>query len=115
MKDDNPILGEHDTAATTPSKQTEDAQPAVDASGITRASAAWVATGVALLLLILLVVFILQNQTQIEISFLWMSGTIPTGVALLIGALAGGLLVAAVGLARVIQLRKLVRQTTRAD
>ena len=36
------------------------------ARGLTRASAAWVATGAALLLLILLIVFILQNSTKVE-------------------------------------------------
>src|SRR3954469_24027813 len=41
----------------------------------TRASAAWVATSVALLLLILLIVFILQNSAKVEVRFLGMSGS----------------------------------------
>ena len=40
------------------------------ARGLTRASAAWVATGAALLLLILLIVFILQIPRRLRFIFL---------------------------------------------
>lgn len=83
------------------------------ARGLTRASAAWVATGAALLLLILLIVFILQNSTKVEVHFLGMSGTIPLGMALLIAAVGGGVLVAIAGVARVTQLRMNSRRTRR--
>jgi uncharacterized integral membrane protein len=78
---------------------------------VTRASAAWVATGVALLLLILLIVFILENSTKVEVQFLGMSGTIPLGMALLIAAVGGGVVVAIAGVARVTQLRMNARRT----
>lgn len=66
------------------------------------------ATGAALVLLTLLIVFILQNQADVEIRFFGLDGTIPAGVAMLIAAVAGGGLVGIAGLARVIQLRRLV-------
>jgi len=59
--------------------------------------AAWVAIGAALPLLILLIVFILQSSTKVEAHLLGMSGTIPLGMALLIAAVGGGVLVAIAG------------------
>jgi uncharacterized integral membrane protein len=79
----------------------------------TRASAAWVATGVALLLLTLLIIFILQNSMKVDVRFLGMSGTIPLGMALLIAAVGGGVVVAIAGVARVTQLRMNARRTKR--
>ena len=77
---------------------------------VTRASAAWVATGASLLLLILLIIFILQNSSKVEINFLGLSGTISLGMALLIAAVGGGVLVAISGVARVMQLRRQVKR-----
>jgi uncharacterized integral membrane protein len=79
----------------------------------TRASAAWVATGAALLLLILLIVFMLQNSTKVQVHFLGLTGTIPLGMALLIAAVGGGVVVAIAGTARVAQLRMGARRTRR--
>lgn len=81
------------------------------APGLTRAGAAWVATALALVLLILLIVFILQNPTRVEIQFLGVSGTIPLGMALLVASVAGGVVVAIAGVARVTQLRMSARHT----
>jgi uncharacterized integral membrane protein len=80
--------------------------------GVSRASAAWVATGAALVLLVLLIVFILQNQEHVEVKFLGFDSTVPLGVAMLISAVAGGGLVGVAGLARVIQLRRAVKDRT---
>lgn len=77
----------------------------------TRASAAWVATAVSLLLLVLLIVFILQNSTKVEVQFLGLEGSIPLGMALLIAAVGGGVVVAIAGIARVTQLRLNARRT----
>ncbi len=82
---------------------------------VTRASAAWVATGAALVLLVLLIVFMLQNATKVEVDFLALTGTIPLGLALLIAAVGGGVMVAIAGAARVTQLRRNVRRTRRAN
>ena len=90
---------------------TSEASSRPRAPRVTRASAAWVATGVALLLLILLIVFILENSTKVEVQFLGMSGTIPLGMALLIAAVGGGVVVAIAGVARVTQLRMHARRT----
>lgn len=85
------------------------------APALTRASAAWVATAAALLLLVLLIVFMLQNSTRVAVHFLSLSGSIPLGMALLIAAVGGGVVVAIAGIARVTQLRMNARRARRAD
>jgi uncharacterized integral membrane protein len=55
--------------------------------------------------MVLLIIFILQNQEPAEVAFLRLEGTLPLGMALFISAVAGGLLVAACGAVRIIQLR----------
>ncbi|MET8763734.1 lipopolysaccharide assembly protein LapA domain-containing protein [Lentzea sp. NPDC004782] len=77
----------------------------------TRISGAWVAVLVAIVVLIFLLVFILQNGDNTTIHFLWGQASLPLGVALLLGAIGGALLVAVVGAARILQLR---RQAKRA-
>ena len=98
---------DEEPAETTPSEASSSPTP----PRVTRASAAWVATGVALLLLILLIIFILQNPTKVEVHFLGLSGTISLGMALLIAAVGGGVVVAIAGVARVTQLRLNARRT----
>lgn len=71
------------------------------------------ATGAALLFLVLLIVFMLQNSTKVEFHFLGMTGTIPLGMALLTAAVGGGVVVAMAGIARVAQLRMNARRTRR--
>ena len=77
----------------------------------TRASAAWVATAAALLFLVMLIVFILQNPTSVEVHYLGFSGSLSLGMALLIAAVGGGVVVAITGIARVTQLRLHARRT----
>ena len=80
---------------------------------MTRASAVWVAVAAALLLLILLIVFMLQNPTKVDVHFLGFVGTLPLGIALLIAAVGGGVVVGIAGVARVTQLRMNARRTRR--
>lgn len=91
-----------------------DSAPSPSSTGrLTRASAVWVATGAALLLLVMLIVFILQNSTRVEVHYLGATGSLPLGMALLIAAVGGGVLVAIAGVARVTQLRLNARRTRR--
>ncbi|MGZ4598984.1 MAG: lipopolysaccharide assembly protein LapA domain-containing protein [Oryzihumus sp.] len=71
------------------------------------------AIGAALVLLIMLIAFMLQNTTEVEVHFLGLSGTIPLGMALLIAAVGGGVVVAIAGVARITQLRLNARRTRR--
>ncbi|MGM1061874.1 LapA family protein [Saccharothrix sp. Mg75] len=79
----------------------------------TRISGTWVAVLASLVVLVFLLVFILQNPAQSTIHFLGASGTLPLGVALLFGALAGAVLVGLVGAARIMQLRRQAKRGLR--
>ena len=85
--------------------------PADRSPRMTRISAAWVATAAALLLLVMLIVFILQNTARVEVHYLGLAGSLPLGMALLIAAVGGGVVVAIAGIARVTQLRMKARPT----
>ncbi len=78
---------------------------------LTRASAAWAAVIGALLLSVVLIVFVLQNPTTVVIHFLGWSGSLAVGMAMLIAAVTGGLLVATIGVARLTQLRVRAHRT----
>lgn len=77
----------------------------------TRASAAWVATAAALLLLVLMIIFMLQNSTRVTVHFLGLTGSLPLGMAMVIATVAGGVLVAIAGTARIAQLRANARRS----
>lgn len=79
----------------------------------TRISGTWVAVVVAAVVLVFLLVFILQNQAGVTVRFLGAEGTMPLGVAMLFAAIAGALLVALIGTARILQLRRRVRRSNR--
>lgn len=84
------------------------------AARLTRTSAAWAAVGTGLALLVLLIVFMLQNSVKVEVEFLAAEGRIPLGLALLIAAVGGGIVVAIAGMARIIQLRSNARRNKKA-
>jgi uncharacterized integral membrane protein len=65
----------------------------------------WVALVVAAFVFLLLLIFILQNGQRAQVSFLGTHGHLPMGVALLLAAVFGVLLVALPDTARIIQLR----------
>ena len=73
---------------------------------VTRAGVIWAGVVAALVLLILLIIFILQNQDQVLVRFLGFEGSVPLGMALFIAAVTGGVLVAVAGGARILQLRR---------
>jgi len=94
---------------------TDPAMPVPDPDARERSvvSGFYVGLIIAALVLIFLLVFILQNNVPVQINFLGFSGTLPTGVALLLAAIAGVLLVVIPGSARLVQLRRAARRTNR--
>ncbi|HZM82178.1 MAG TPA: lipopolysaccharide assembly protein LapA domain-containing protein [Candidatus Limnocylindrales bacterium] len=59
------------------------------------------------MLFVVLIVFMLQNAGNVQITFLWMSGSLPLALALLTAAIGAAILTMGVGTARIIQLRRL--------
>ncbi|HEV2635789.1 MAG TPA: lipopolysaccharide assembly protein LapA domain-containing protein [Actinocrinis sp.] len=81
----------------------------------TRLGGLWIALTSGAVVLLLLLIFILENSQKIEISFFGAHGHLPLGVALLMAAIFGVLVVVIPGAGRMIQLRMLAkRQRARA-
>jgi uncharacterized integral membrane protein len=81
----------------------------------TRTGGLWVAVGFFAVILLLLLIFILQNNTDVSVSYLGMHGHLPLGVALLLAAVCGVLLVVLAGTARIGQLRATARRHRKVD
>jgi lipopolysaccharide assembly protein A len=62
------------------------------------------------IVLILLLVFILENTKSVKIVYFGVAFHLPLGVALLLAAIGGALLVGIIGSARILQLRRHVRR-----
>lgn len=80
----------------------------------TRVSGTWLAVIVAIVILVFLLIFILQNLTNATVQFLGFSGSLPLALAMLFSAIGGAALVALVGGARILQLRKTTKRASRA-
>lgn len=91
--------------------EVESSQPARGAKPPrTVAGSTWVGLIVGAVLLIVLLVFILQNQEPLELTFFAWNFTFPAGVGFLLAAIAGALIMALVGGVRMLQLRREVRR-----
>jgi len=75
--------------------------------GHSRVGALWAGMILAALVLVLLLVFVGQNSQAVTVRFLWATGRVPLGVAMLLAAIAGVLVVAVPGTIRILQLRRL--------
>lgn len=80
----------------------------------TRTSSTMIAVTVAVVFLVLLIVFIAQNNHKVAVHFLWMDGSVSESIALVMSAVAGAVLVLAIGIARIVQLRLAGRRHNRA-
>jgi uncharacterized integral membrane protein len=85
--------GEHESGESLPGERR------------TRLSGAWTAIVVGLVALVVILVFILQNQQSVEVTFLMVHGHLPLAVALLFALILGAVIVVAFGAARILQLR----------
>jgi len=80
----------------------------------TRTSTAWAALFVGMLVLVVILVFILENLATVKIGFFGEHLKLPLAVALLLAAILGGLVVFLLGSIRMLQLRQTVRRHHRA-
>lgn len=109
------------TATDEPAAPTAPAAPAVPAPRVgaqsyhrvrrTWVSGLWVGVTVAAAVLVVLLVFIIENSQTVNISFFGAHGHLSLGVALLLAAVCGVLLVAVPGYGRIIQLRRALKRT----
>ena len=75
----------------------------------TRMGGVWFAAVAFAVVLVLLLIFILENSQKVDIGFFGAHGHLPLGVALLFAAVLGILLLVIPGTARIIQLRMTAR------
>jgi uncharacterized integral membrane protein len=81
----------------------------------TRAGGVWVSVGCGAVVLLLLLIFIAENGRTVDIAYFGAHGHMSLGVALLLAAVCGALLVILAGMARISQLRAVARRHRRAD
>jgi uncharacterized integral membrane protein len=70
---------------------------------------------IGILAMVAILVFILQNMENVEVSFLVFHGRLPLAVALLFAVVLGAVIAVAFGGARILQLRMMARRTRRAE
>lgn len=87
--------------AATPAKQ----------SMRTRISSTYVGVWAGIVVLVLVLIFIIQNLNDASVHYLGLNFSLPVGILILIGVVAGGVIVALASLARVAQLRLRARRT----
>jgi uncharacterized integral membrane protein len=107
-----PLPAPAEPSAVTPTPST----PSMPESAVkfTRAAALWSALIAGFVILILLLVFIMQNTDSATVHFFGWDWNLPVGVALLLAAVCGGLLTVAAGSARIIQLRRAAKRNLKA-
>ena len=121
--DKNPIAadnGAKTTAAETPTASSGVKSSSSGASGSPTvtprkvqgsfAGGTWIALIVGALLLIVLLAFILQNQEEVGLHIFFWELHFPLGVGMLLASILGGLIMACVGVWRMVQLRRQIRE-----
>ncbi|MBI9000742.1 lipopolysaccharide assembly protein LapA domain-containing protein [Corynebacterium sp. CCM 9185] len=72
----------------------------------TLAGSTWVSMIVGALLLILFLIFIMQNQQAVDLTLFAWEFTVPAGIGVLLAAIGGALIMALVGGVRMLELRR---------
>lgn len=109
---DTTVSSEAEIPETTDTDNTGDAtavRPGHDVSR-TIAGSTWVALIIGAVVLVLLLVFILQNGDSAELNVFFWTWNFPIGVGMLIAAVGGALVAASIGTIRIFQLRRQVRK-----
>ena len=81
----------------------------------TRMGGVWLASASFAVVLLLLLIFILENGKTVDVAYFGAHGHLPLGVALLLAAVLGILMVVIPGTARIVQLRLTARRHRRSD
>lgn len=104
-----------DTAAVPPDQGS--APPVRPARGVKRkrAGGVWVAVVLFALVLVLLLIFILENTQRVDVSYFGVHGHSTLGIAILLAAVLGALLVAIPATWRIVQLRMAARRRRHAS
>lgn len=102
------------TGQEHPSGTPSPVQPPAQRVKRTRISGLWVILAVFAVVLVLLLVFILENSQRVDISYFGVHGHLPLGVALLLAAVLGILLAVIAWFGRGVQVRAARRRDRKA-
>ena len=120
MSGDSSVPPDHDLEPlpreplNEPPAATKPVIPPDEAGKFTRAGALWTALVVGFVVLILLLVFIMQNTNPAPVQMFGWRWELPIGISLLLAAIAGGLLTFLVGTVRILQLRRAAKKNLKA-
>ena len=109
----------HPTTAAQRRRVSEDEASSADhgplADGVKSsvAGSTWVALCIGAALLVLLLVFIVQNLDKVDVKFISWTTQLPTGVAMLVSALVGATIMMLVGGVRMLELRRQVKKLSK--
>jgi uncharacterized integral membrane protein len=117
-----PATGPLDATQGGPGPSPQEPSPAGQGPGSaghplqrTRLGGAWVAIGCFVVVLLFLLFFILGNNYEVRIRFFGQHFDVPLGVALVLAAISGALLILLAGAARITQMRSRVRKHRKAE
>jgi lipopolysaccharide assembly protein A len=111
---DAPPVPTSDPTSATPAQATSAAPTPRRGRLGSRIGTARTALIAGALVLIVVLIFIIENAHAVTITFFGAHGRISLAVALLLAAIAGALIMAAAGTARITQLRMAMRRNRRA-
>jgi uncharacterized integral membrane protein len=97
-----------------PAPAQDDAAPPESAVKFTRAASLWSSLTAGFLILIVLLIFIIQNPDAAQFAFLGWHWSLQLGVAILLAAIGGGLITVLAGTARIYQLRRAAKKNLAA-
>ena len=102
-------------SAESPAKPTRPGAETKQPSGVqgSFAGGTWIALIAGALLLIVLLVFIMQNQDQVDLVLFAWNFRFPAGIGFLLAAIGGALIMALVGGVRMFQLRRQIIKTNK--
>ncbi|QNG19193.1 DUF1049 domain-containing protein [Rhodococcus triatomae] len=109
----DPGTTEHpDRAAETAGERTPEPSRRSEWTRITHTRAAYTWTGlvIGILVLILLLVFILQNLDRVTLKVFAWDFSVPLGITLLLAAIAGALIMGLAGGVRIVQIRRAIKR-----
>lgn len=114
----SPVLDTHDTGTppeVAPPPAAAAPEPPRTPVKRTRTGAAWVGIVVGAAVLVLLIVFMLQNTIPVDVTFLGLTGTAPLALTLLIAGVGFAVVTLIVGSLRIGQLRRRIGRGDRGD
>ncbi len=99
-----------------PARRSEPAAEEVEeVGGSSMSIGVWIALILGAIVLVMLLIFIVQNNVTTQFEYLGTQFSLPLGVAMLLAAIAGALVMAAVGSVRMLQMAWTIRKLRKAQ